>query len=149
MGLPYRKNASIIAQKDGKFLLVRKPRKHHAWQFPQGGVEDGENYEEAAKREFEEELGCNAVEIIEEVGVYQYDFPAEFQPDSRYGKYRGQKVHLFLATFTGKESEIQVDGKEIVEFRFVSKEELHTLIQSPKYLAIIKSIISSGKNSNT
>jgi 8-oxo-dGTP pyrophosphatase MutT (NUDIX family) len=144
--LPYRENASIIAQQNGKYLLVRKPRRHHAWQFPQGGREAGETYEETALREFTEELGCSKVEILKEAGVYQYDFPVELKQDPHYKSYRGQTVHLFLANFVGKESEIQVDGKEIVEYRFVTPAEIATLIESPAYLQIIQSIISSGKN---
>jgi putative (di)nucleoside polyphosphate hydrolase len=144
--LPYRENASIIAQQNGKYLLVRKPRLHHAWQFPQGGREAGESYEETALREFAEELGNNKVEILEEVGIYQYDFPPELKQDPHYKKYRGQTVHLFLANFVGSESEIQVDGKEIVEARFVTLEELPTLIESPDYLKTIQSILSRGKN---
>lgn len=146
MELPYRENASIIAQQNGKYLLVRKPRKHHAWQFPQGGREAGETYAETALREFTEELGCSKVEILREAGIYQYDFPAELKQDPHYKSYRGQTVHLFLGNFIGEESEIQVDGKEIVEARFVTPEELPNLIESPAYLKIIQSIISSGKN---
>lgn len=146
MELPYRENASIIAQQNGKYLLVRKPRRHHAWQFPQGGVEAGETYEEAALREFTEELGCSKVKILSAGGIYQYDFPPELKQDPHYKKYRGQNVHLFLGNFVGEESEIQVDGKEIVEYRFVTLEEIATLIESPAYLQLIQSTISSGKN---
>ena len=144
MELPYRENASIIARKNGKYLLVRKPRKHHAWQFPQGGVEAGESLEAAAKREFMEEVGCDCVEIAKEVGVYQYDFPAEFQNNLRYEKFRGQKVHLFLAEFTGEENAIHVNEKEIVEARFVKPEELEELIESPEYLQIIQNILKTN-----
>lgn len=43
----------------GKLLLLQKKDKegHHPWEFPGGGVQEGENFEEALQREVEEETG--------------------------------------------------------------------------------------------
>ena len=38
----------------------------NAWQFPQGGIDEGENTKEALLRELEEEIGTKDIEIIAE-----------------------------------------------------------------------------------
>ncbi|CAO0799542.1 unnamed protein product [Mucor circinelloides] len=63
------------------YLLVKKPRKHHAYQFPQGGQDPGETASEAALRELREECGSNLkVRLVDKspIGAYQYKFPPKF-----------------------------------------------------------------------
>jgi putative (di)nucleoside polyphosphate hydrolase len=46
------------------------------WQFPQGGIDEGETSEEALFRELEEEIGTCEVEVIGEFPEWvSYDFP--------------------------------------------------------------------------
>ncbi|KAI8328404.1 hypothetical protein BD560DRAFT_342403 [Blakeslea trispora] len=77
------------------FLVVKKPRKDHAWQFPQGGQDPGETGPEAALRELEEECGSDLkvqlVDTVHEIGVYQYPFPDHFR---RKKQYLGAKVNV-------------------------------------------------------
>lgn len=49
----------LLSAPDGKVLLLRRTRHDHpgTWAFAGGGVEDGETAEQAARREFAEELG--------------------------------------------------------------------------------------------
>ncbi|KNC47715.1 uncharacterized protein AMSG_03946 [Thecamonas trahens ATCC 50062] len=42
------------------YLLLRKDRDDHPWQFPQGGWEDGETMRQTAERELKEEVGDEA-----------------------------------------------------------------------------------------
>ncbi|MCV6606853.1 MAG: RNA pyrophosphohydrolase, partial [Campylobacterales bacterium] len=37
-----------------------------AWQFPQGGVDQGESYKEALFRELKEEIGTDDIELVAE-----------------------------------------------------------------------------------
>lgn len=63
------------------YLLVQKPRKHHAWQFPQGGQDKGETASDAALRELKEECGSDLkVKLIDDtpIGQYMYKFPENF-----------------------------------------------------------------------
>lgn len=150
LDLKYRQNGSLIARRsDGCLLLVRKPRKHHAWQFPQGGVEVGEDPHAAALREFQEEVGTDKVEIIGgERGQFQYDFPpnAEF-PSYVTDKtnYAGQCVHIFLGNFLGGDSDIRLEPTELAEYRWVTVAELPSLIEDQRYLAIVTDIITNDR----
>jgi len=141
---PFRKNASIIARKNRKFLLVKKPRARHAWQFPQGGAEVGETFEEAARREFAEELGTDKIKILREAGVYSYEWSAGKKVRKELKNFCGQEVHLFLADFFGEDAEIQLDRNELAEWRWVDAAELNELIESPEYLKKISEIIDAA-----
>ncbi|OBZ84205.1 RNA pyrophosphohydrolase [Choanephora cucurbitarum] len=73
----YRKPTELL------YLVVKKPRVDHAWQFPQGGQDPGETGPEAALRELREECGSdlqvNLIDTVHEAGIYQYPFPAHFK----------------------------------------------------------------------
>ncbi|KAL0093723.1 hypothetical protein F4703DRAFT_1830921 [Phycomyces blakesleeanus] len=84
------------------YLLIKKPRKDHAWQFPQGGSEPGETVVEAALRELKEECGSDLkvkVNTKDIIGAYKYRFPVEFiLSQKRSKKYVGAKVCLLQNT---------------------------------------------------
>lgn len=55
------------------FLLVRQyrhPIRKYVWQFPGGGKEEGQTYEQAAKAELLQETGYEAGEVIDLGGYY-------------------------------------------------------------------------------
>jgi putative (di)nucleoside polyphosphate hydrolase len=137
----FRPNVSLIVHRadSGKFLLVHKPRLHHAWQFPQGGVEDGESLREAGKRELIEEIGTDAFTIMgESVHVYFYKFPTG---ETRDG-FEGHKQKYLWVRFTGEEESIHINTGELDNFRWVYEEELGKYLESPQYLERIKKVIS-------
>lgn len=57
-----QRTAYCVAMKDGKFLMVRNP-KRNGWEMPGGKIEEGESIEDAAKRECLEESGYE-VEVV-------------------------------------------------------------------------------------
>ena len=67
--------ASLIIEKDGKFLFTRQaphaPRGAGKWAFPGGHIELGERLEDALKREALEEVGVE-VEFEKLVGYAEY-----------------------------------------------------------------------------
>ncbi|KAI8641408.1 hypothetical protein BD408DRAFT_346097 [Parasitella parasitica] len=76
------------------YLLVKKPRKRHAYQFPQGGQDPGESLSETALRELREECGSSLkVKLIDvsPIGAYQYKFPPNFK---RWDDSVGAKVYV-------------------------------------------------------
>ncbi|CAG8492191.1 1377_t:CDS:2 [Paraglomus occultum] len=121
------------------YLIVRKPRKEHAWQFPQGGVNtaEGELLHQAAKRELAEECGENMdVWFVSRkpIGYCAYDFPA-----GESDVYDGAKVFFLKAhIFAGQ---AQVDNKEIVEFAWVTKQEMQQYV-TPEYYSYVKDMLN-------
>lgn len=64
--------ASVILEKDGKFLLVQEGKEIHAkkWNIPGGHVDDGEHFLAAAIREAKEEV-CVGVAIDGIVQIFE------------------------------------------------------------------------------
>ena len=80
----YRPNAGIIIfNKEGKLLWCKR-KSGDGWQFPQGGIDDGESPEEAVLRETYEEVGLkeNQIKIIKENSRWiDYDVPGHKIPN--------------------------------------------------------------------
>ena len=56
----YRPNvAAIIRRTDGRVLLGQRSDFPESWQFPQGGVDEGESPADAVRREVLEETGLS------------------------------------------------------------------------------------------
>jgi putative (di)nucleoside polyphosphate hydrolase len=117
--LAYRKCVGIMLLNKDNHVLVgqRIDNKADAWQMPQGGIDDGEDIEKAAKRELEEEIGTSNIKIIgKAANWYSYDIPDFLIPKFWGGKYRGQTQMWFVAKFLGTDSDININTKE-PEFR--------------------------------
>lgn len=105
-----------------------------AWQMPQGGIDPGENQEQAALRELEEEtgIGANLVEIIAKTPTpLRYDLPDELIGKLWGGKFRGQEQHWFLGRFKGQDADIDLeahDPPEFFDWKWVEPEKLPDLI---------------------
>jgi len=61
------------------------------WQFPQGGVDRGEDLQEAALRELDEETGVTSVSLLDRGGDWiVYDFPPRCWPAADAGSARSR-----------------------------------------------------------
>jgi putative (di)nucleoside polyphosphate hydrolase len=79
------------------------------WQMPQGGIDKGEDPEQAAYRELYEETGMETVALLgRSKGWIHYDLPPELIGIGLKGKYRGQRQAWFAFRFTGDEHEIRI-----------------------------------------
>ena len=111
--LPYRKGVGMMVFNDQKKIFVGKRIDNQtAWQMPQGGVDDNEDHEAAAKRELYEETGIQSIRIIRKSKEeYTYDLPEYLLGKIWKGKYMGQKQNWFLIKFLGPDSEINLNQK--------------------------------------
>ena len=104
--------AGGIIEKDGKYLLVQenKEKCRGKWNIPAGGVDDGENVIEAAKREVFEETGCkvkiNGILEIVNQNMENID------------------VLIFIFNTELIEENIQIDGEEISDVKWFTYEEI-------------------------
>ena len=127
--LPLRTGVGIVLLNDENDVFVGKridnPR--NSWQMPQGGVDQDENFLQAAKRELEEETGIKSVELIKELdGWFEYDLPKYLLGKLWNGKYRGQKQKWFVMKFIGKIDEINIKTKhpEFLDWKWIKPSEL-------------------------
>ena len=74
----YRPNVGVVLfHPDGRVWYGRRAGTAgpHNWQFPQGGVDDGEDYELAARRELAEETGVVSVDLLAKTVVVECRAP--------------------------------------------------------------------------
>ena len=87
------------------------------WQFPQGGVDDGEDLLVAAKRELHEETGVRSTRLLGRTEEWvHYDFPPDSEGAKAAKGWKGQKQIWFALRFDGRESEIDLNGDVFAEF---------------------------------
>ncbi|MBT6141309.1 MAG: RNA pyrophosphohydrolase [Nitrosomonadales bacterium] len=115
----YRENVGIVICNDQRKVVWARRTGEEAWQFPQGGINNGESAEEAMYRELKEEVGLDPhnVEILARTkGWLKYDVPKSWIRRDCRDRYRGQKQIWFLLRFTGKDSDVFLKNTEKPEF---------------------------------
>ena len=146
--LPMRIGVGIILlnKKNQVFVGKRKDNPNDNWQMPQGGVDKGEDFITAMKRELIEETSIKNIKIIKEIEkIYQYELPENLVGIIWKGKYRGQKQKWFITRFLGQESEINLNTKnaEFVDWKWIEPKLLPKVIVNFKkdlYLNLLTEI---------
>ena len=146
--LPMRTGVGIILlnNKNQVFVGKRKDNPEDKWQMPQGGVEEGEDFISAMKRELHEETNVRNIKIIKEIKkIYEYELPKNLLGIIWKGKFRGQKQKWFITKFIGEENEINLntENPEFIEWKWINAEKLPTVIIEFKkdlYLNLLKEI---------
>lgn len=108
----FRRNVAAVLQRaDGKILVGERVDIPGAWQFPQGGAQQGEDELCALRRELEEEIGLipERYEVIATRAGYRYQFP---KGQEKRG-WMGQDQTYFLCRYLGegREDEFRLEGE--------------------------------------
>ena len=125
----YRPNVAMIIvsnnypQKKEIFLAQRNDLSD-VWQFPQGGIDEGEEVKEALFRELEEEIGTDKVEIVAEYPEWiSYEFPPKIA--NKMQPWIGQKQRYFLVKLQkDAKINIQTAHPEFSDYKFVEVDEV-------------------------
>ena len=140
--LRYRPNVACWLYRDTptskEVLIVEREDAPGHWQLPQGGT-DGEDIETAGQRELREEVGVSSLETKAVFkNIHRYEFAGalrkkilqeegvsdNYEVKKYKFDFKGQVQSLYVARFTGDESEIQIKFWDHVSWRFIPIEKL-------------------------
>lgn len=109
------------------FIAKRNDIKHSKciWQFPQGGIDDGESPTDALYRELDEEIGTKDIEILAQYPEWlKYDFPKGNIQTKMY-PFKGQMQRYFLVKLKpDAKINLATEVPEFIAYRFVSFDEV-------------------------
>ena len=148
----YRPNVAAIVLSSSypakcEIFIASRIDVEDAWQFPQGGIDEGETAKEALFRELEEEIGTNKVDIIAEYPDWvSYDFPQAVA--DRMAPFDGQTQKYFLVKLRkGAKIDIETEIPEFSNYKFVKTEKLNdyiTFFKRTVYKKVLKYFKSEG-----
>lgn len=122
----FRANVGIIICNDQGQVFWARRFGQHSWQFPQGGIDDGETPEQTMYRELWEEVGLKPeqVEIVyTSRHWFRYRLPKRLVRREQRPTCIGQKQKWFLLRLTCKEQDVNVlcsSHPEFDDWRWVS-----------------------------
>ena len=117
------------------FVAKRIDNPKNFWQMPQGGVDENEDYYQAALRELKEETSIVSVKLIQEIDKkLTYILPNHLIGIIWRGRFKGQKQKWFIMRFIGNESEINIKTKkpEFLDWKWIDLEDLTKIAVSFK-----------------
>ncbi|MCE3047711.1 RNA pyrophosphohydrolase [Helicobacter kayseriensis] len=134
MNKRYRPNVSAVIlsseyPKKCEIFIAKRIDMKDIWQFPQGGIDQGENPQEALKRELKEEIGTNAIEILAQYPQWiNYDFPSSVA--HKFYPFDGQSQKYFLVRLKSNALiNIATPVPEFSEYAFVEFDKIFDRIK--------------------
>ncbi len=149
---PYRPNVAALIvgpsyPKDRRVFVAERSDMRGIWQFPQGGIDEGETPSEALSREMLEEIGTDDLELIAEYPSWiTYDFPSKIA--KKMAPYYGQTQRYYLLRLKSLESiNLETKNPEFADFKFIDVSELPEIAAHFKrtiYKEVVEYFISKG-----
>jgi len=148
----YRPNVAMIIvsscyPEKKEIFIARRNDLEDVWQFPQGGIDEGEGVEEALFRELEEEVGTCKAKIVGEFPEWiSYDFPPKIAQKMK--PFKGQTQRYFLLKLDADaEINLETEYPEFNDYKFVHVEDVLDLTASfkkPVYEKVIQYFKEEG-----
>ncbi len=130
-----------------EIFIASRTDVENAWQFPQGGIDEGESSKEALFRELEEEIGTGDIEIIAEYPDWvSYEFPPAIA--KKMYPFDGQRQKYYLVKLKkGAKININTEIPEFSEYKFVPTENIYdyiTFFKRTVYKQVLKYFKEEG-----
>jgi putative (di)nucleoside polyphosphate hydrolase len=148
----YRPNVAAIVlsakyPEKCEIFIASRTDVENAWQFPQGGIDEGESANQALYRELEEEIGTREIEIIAEYPEWvSYDFPPAIA--KKMYPFDGQIQKYYLVKLKkGAKININTDIPEFSEYKFVPTKNIYdyiTFFKRTVYKQVLKYFKKEG-----
>jgi putative (di)nucleoside polyphosphate hydrolase len=150
----YRPNvAAIVLSSDydqtKQFIIARRTGMRRGWQFPQGGIDEGETPQEALLRELREEIGTDEVDILGEYPEWiRYDFPKP--KTTKIYPFKGQSQRYFLVRLkSGAVVDLSTyETPEFEEYKLITMDKLFKKVsyfKRPSYKRVIEYFRKKGQ----
>ena len=148
----YRPNVAMIIVSENypqkkEIFIAQRNDLTDIWQFPQGGIDEGEEVKDALFREMEEEIGTNAAEIVASYPEWiSYDFPPKILKKMK--PYKGQIQKYYLVKLS-KDAKIDIHTKhpEFSDYKFVTVDDVLNLtahFKKPVYEKVVQYFVKEG-----
>lgn len=151
-GKNYRPNVAAIVlsakyPEKCEVFIASRTDVENAWQFPQGGIDEGETPKEALFRELEEEIGTNNIEIIAQYPEWvSYEFPPAIA--KKMQPYDGQiQMYYLVKLKKGAKVNINTEIPEFSEYKFVPTKNIYdyiTFFKRTVYKQVLKYFKKEG-----
>lgn len=115
----YRLNVGIILVNDSGRVFWGRRHGHDAWQFPQGGLAQGETALDAMFRELREEVGLDKddIEVLGSTRRWlKYRLPKQYLRHGSEPLVIGQKQKWYLLRLVASEQKVRLDLSDSPEF---------------------------------
>ncbi len=115
----FRHNVAIILVNSCGQVLWARRIGQDAWQFPQGGIKDGESLDQALYRELYEEVGLRESDVkilAKSQGWLRYKLPKHLQRHKQRPLCVGQKQKWCMLQVLCPDDQIKLDASKKPEF---------------------------------
>ncbi len=123
---------------EDKYLCVKY--KANTWQgFVIGGIEEGENAQEAAAREIQEETGYKNMRFVRKLGdIVHSQFYHMVKKQNRWAEFQG----MFFELTNDERNEIAEDEKALADLVWIPRDEVMDFVNAPDIKEIWKRALS-------